>query len=271
MPVKDRTHYNLSQLGAKLPSEGSGRLPARLLIIDGDAGDYPAQLATHLAGCLVRHASSLREGYEIFLHAPVDLLLVDHHPAAPCFELLQLVKATRPRVPVIVLTAAGSEEVAVRAFRSGARDYFTKPLAVDELELSIRAILGVRGLPMEIAPLVADRGLQRVLLYLQRNYLAGVSLEQAATEARMSQSAFCRLFKAETGLTLSAYLNDLRIGKARELLAEHHLSLLEIALASGFSNQCHFIRTFKKLTSMTPGQYRKKLRPWNGVPSPAFA
>ncbi len=77
----------------------------------------------------------------------------------------------------------------------------------------------------------------------------------------MSLSAFCRLFKAETGLTLTAYLNNLRIGKARELLTRSRKSLLEIALASGFSNQFHFIRTFKKLTSMTPGVYRKSLRP----------
>lgn len=260
MSVNTRSHYNLSQLGARLPEPGAGQRPTCLLIIDGHAGDYPAQLSAHLCGCLVRHASSLREGYQIFLQTPVDLLLVEHHPDAPCFELLDLVKATRPRVPVIVLTASGSEAVAVRAFRSGARDYFNKPPAVDELELSIRAMLGVRGLSRERAPLATDRGLQRVLLYLQRHFVAGVSLEQAAAEAGMSPSAFCRLFKAETGLTLTAYLNDLRIGKARELLADRRFSLLEIALACGFSNQYHFIRTFKKFTAMTPGNYRRTLR-----------
>ncbi|WP_432823862.1 helix-turn-helix domain-containing protein [Trichloromonas sp.] len=62
---------------------------------------------------------------------------------------------------------------------------------------------------------------------------------------------------------MTAYLNDLRIGKARELLADGRQSLLEIALASGFSNQFHFIRTFKKLTSLTPGAYRKSLRAAN--------
>lgn len=260
MPVNERSHYNLSQLGAKLQGQGSGRLPARLLIIDGDPGDYPSTLAANLCSCLVQQAENLREGYDIFLHSPIDLLLVEHSVESPCFELLQLVKATRPRVPVIVLTACGSEEVAVQAFRNGARDYFNKPLSVDELELSVRAMLGVRGLPEIPSPPVVDRALQRVLRYLGRNFVAGVSLERAATEAGMSQSAFCRLFKAETGLTLTAYLNDLRIGKARELLADGRQSLLEIALASGFSNQFHFIRTFKKLTSLTPGAYRKSLR-----------
>ncbi len=260
MAVNERSHYNLSQLGAKIQAESFGRIPARLLIIDGDAGDYPSVLAANLCSCLVQHTASLREGYDIFLHSPVDMLLVEHSEFAPCFELLQLVKATRPRVPVIVLTACGSEAVAVQAFRYGARDYFKKPLLTDELELCIRAMLGVRGLP-ESAPLAADRGLQRVLRYLERNFVDGVCLERAATEAGMSLSAFCRLFRAETGLTLTAYLNNLRIGKARELLTNSRKSLLEIALASGFSNQFHFIRTFKKLTSMTPGGYRKSLRP----------
>ncbi len=259
MPVNERNHYNLSRLGARFQEESPTRLAARLLIIDSDAGDYPAILANHLAGCLVQHAASQREGYQLFLNAPIDLLLVDHSSAAPCFELLQLVKATRPRVPVIVLTACGSEDVAVRAFRCGARDYFNKPLAVDELELSIRAMLGVRGVPAG-APPVDDRSLQRVLRYLARHFVSGVTLERAATVAGMSQSAFCRLFKTETGLTLTAYLNDLRIAKARELLADRSRSLLEVALAAGFSNQFHFIRTFKKHTSMTPGAYRKSLR-----------
>lgn len=260
MSVNERSHYNLNLLGAKLQSEGSVRVPARLLIVDGDAGDYPSTLAANLCSCLVQHAPNLREGYEIFLHTPVDMLLVEHSDASSCFELLQLVKATRPRVPVIVVTACGSEAVAVQAFRCGARDYFNKPLSVDELELSIRAMLGVRGLPNGPPPL-AGKSLQRVMGYLERNFVTGVSLERAATEAGMSLSAFCRQFKAETGLTLTAYLNDLRIAKARELLANGRKSLLEIALASGFSNQFHFIRTFKKLTSMTPGVYRKSLRP----------
>lgn len=259
MPVNERNHYNLSQLGAKLQGQGSGRLPARLLIIDTDPGGYPAQLAANLIGCLVQHVDSLRQGYDIFLNAPVDLLLVEHTPSIPCFELLQLVKATRPRIPIIVLTACGSEEVAVRAFRCGARDYFNKPLALDELELSVRAMLGVRGLPSG-PPLLGGKSLQRVIAYLERNFVSGVCLERAATEAGMSQSAFCRQFKLETGLTLTAYLNDLRIGKARTLLADGHQSLLEVALACGFSNQFHFIRTFKKLTSLTPGAYRKSLR-----------
>ncbi len=109
MAVNERSHYNLSLLGAKPQSESSGRVPARLLIIDGDAGDYPSVLTANLCNCLVQHTTSLREGYDLFLHTPVDMLLVEHSDSAPCFELLQLVKAARPRVPVVVLTACGSE------------------------------------------------------------------------------------------------------------------------------------------------------------------
>lgn len=74
----------------------------------------------------------------------------------------------------------------------------------------------------------------------------------------MSLTCFERYLKNQTGLTFVAYLNSLRIAKARDLLQHSGLSMLQIALTCGFGNQAHFNRVFRKMTGLTPGAYRKQ-------------
>ena len=56
-------------------------------------------------------------------------------------------------------------------------------------------------------------------------------------------------------------MNEVRVEKSKELLREGNLSTLSIALSVGFNNQNYFNMTFKKLTGMTPLQYRKIAHP----------
>ena len=58
-------------------------------------------------------------------------------------------------------------------------------------------------------------------------------------------------------MTFTAYLNSMRIARAKELLQADHAPMLQIALACGFSNQSHFNRVFKRIAGMAPGEYRK--------------
>ncbi len=58
-------------------------------------------------------------------------------------------------------------------------------------------------------------------------------------------------------MSFTAYVNGLRIARARELLGMTSSSMLQIALTCGFGNQSHFNRVFKRITGLTPGEYRK--------------
>jgi len=64
-----------------------------------------------------------------------------------------------------------------------------------------------------------------------------------------------RSFRKATGLPPHAYLRQLRVERARELLFRR-MPLAEVALAAGFADQAHFTRTFKQITGTTPGRYR---------------
>ena len=76
-------------------------------------------------------------------------------------------------------------------------------------------------------------------------------------------------FREQTGEKMSAYISNVRIGKALQLLRETDLSVKDISVRTGFSSDLNFIRVFKKLQNETPGRYRKRMEDArNGIGSP---
>ena len=78
--------------------------------------------------------------------------------------------------------------------------------------------------------------------------------------AGVSVAYLCRIFKAYTGKTVVAYLVERRIQAAIWKLREGDEKILSIALACGFNDLAYFNRVFKKITAMTPSQYRKSVQ-----------
>ena len=82
-----------------------------------------------------------------------------------------------------------------------------------------------------------------------------------AAVAHLSVSHFARQFKRTTGLPPHQYLILRRVERARELVqARTDLSLAEVALSAGFSDQSQFTRHFKRIVGLTPRQYRAPAR-----------
>lgn len=93
--------------------------------------------------------------------------------------------------------------------------------------------------------------------YIHTNYDEDIDLNYLCNKLNVNKSYFCNLFKKETELTFTNFLNNFRIEKSKELLKNTNYSLLNIALASGFKNQSYFSTTFKKITGKSPIEYRK--------------
>lgn len=82
------------------------------------------------------------------------------------------------------------------------------------------------------------------------------SLQLIAKEMNMNANYLGQLFKRETGKTYSAYVTELRIEKAKEMLVSGDLSINEIAATLGFNDYFYFLKTFKRVSGYTPKQYR---------------
>jgi len=84
--------------------------------------------------------------------------------------------------------------------------------------------------------------------------------EDIANHVFLNPDYLTRVFKKETGMSISDYLQQKRIEYAKELLLNTDQSVSEIANASGYSNLSYFSAIFKKITGLSPGEYRKQLR-----------
>lgn len=107
---------------------------------------------------------------------------------------------------------------------------------------------------------VRSTEIKSVLDFLNNNYHKKITLEDAASMANHSPQSFCRLFKATTKKTFSAYLQDIRISHARKMILETNHKMADIAMNCGFHNLSNFNKQFKKLTNETPMQYKTAIQ-----------
>jgi len=108
------------------------------------------------------------------------------------------------------------------------------------------------GLPTHKVRLVTN--------FIAENFATDITLAQLPHVAGMSSFHFSREFKKATGTTPHQYLIKFRVDRAKSLLADNHLPLVEVGMRAGFSHQSHFTRLFRRLTGTTPHLYRVALQ-----------
>jgi AraC family transcriptional regulator len=85
-----------------------------------------------------------------------------------------------------------------------------------------------------------------------------VRLGDLAAITGLSQSQFGRAFKASTGVAPHRWQLNARIAKAQDLLLSSAMPLSEIALLTGFAEQTHFTRVFKRVVGASPGAWQRE-------------
>ena len=93
--------------------------------------------------------------------------------------------------------------------------------------------------------------------YIQQHYQEALRLEDVSTAVGFNATYFSTLFKKETGQNFMDYLTELRISKAKELLCGEELSVQDVAEQVGYRDLKYFSRLFKKLTGVSPSDYKK--------------
>ncbi len=101
-----------------------------------------------------------------------------------------------------------------------------------------------------------ERAVRLTMEYLQEHFTDNVKLKDLANVAELSPYYLLRVFKASVGVPPHLYQQQLRVWKAKQLLADG-VSLAAISSETGFADQSHFSRQFKKITGLTPARYQK--------------
>jgi AraC family transcriptional regulator len=99
--------------------------------------------------------------------------------------------------------------------------------------------------------------LRRVLEFVDAHLEQDITLHALARESGTSPFHVSRLFKRRTGLAPHQFIVRRRMERARSLLSDADLSILEVSLQCGYSQQSHFAATFRRLVGMSPTAYRR--------------
>jgi AraC family transcriptional regulator len=99
--------------------------------------------------------------------------------------------------------------------------------------------------------------LRHVMEYITANLDHDLSLDEIASQIRLSPFHFARNFRAVTGQTPYQYLLDQRMDRAKQILKRHPWSVQEIASMTGFRSAASFVRAFRQRVGQTPGEWRK--------------
>ena len=101
--------------------------------------------------------------------------------------------------------------------------------------------------------------MNQIRLYLHTHYKDKITLEDICSLFHISTSTFVRNFKKQNNKSMIQYLNEIRIQTAKQLLLEKENSVTDVALEVGFSDSSTFIKTFKKITGISPLKFKQKI------------
>jgi AraC family transcriptional regulator len=102
--------------------------------------------------------------------------------------------------------------------------------------------------------------LARIIERIEANPLEQFDLATLAAESGYSYARFIHAFRAQTGLSPYRYIMHLRLNRAKRLMRDRSLTLLEIALDSGFASHAHFTHAFRQHFGCAPIQFRTALK-----------
>lgn len=142
----------------------------------------------------------------------------------------------------------------------------------EALDITYREIIGISSLKqlkefmLEAVAVLSSTGrmenkkyselVERGIAFLEEHFNRNLSLEEICDYLSVSRNYFSYLFKRETGVSLWAFLTEIRINKAKVYLESTHWKNYEIAYNVGYDNPSYFNKLFKKYTGETPNEYR---------------
>lgn len=227
-------------------------------------------------------------------------------PIAACFQFdypdlqgladLREAKKRVSSVPLLMITQAHSEHLAVWAFRSRVWDYFVQPIdmprmlevfaslrsvrlpgrasVASNMEPDSRKALDIQNaIPPEARLRCSGPGGEQVQLdcamsFIDKNLHRKIAQAEVAKSCGLSIFQFSRLFKRLTGITFQEYLLHRRIAEAMRLLANPKVSITDVCFTVGFSDLSYFTRVFQRYVGQPPSRYRLNLNNEQQAPQP---
>ena len=155
--------------------------------------------------------------------------------------------ATLSAILSLIHTEMGAEE---------ACGPYVRGLALSLAGHLVRTYGTTRGVPPTTGLAMPALRLRRALAFMEDHLADPFTLDDVAAAAGMSRSHFSRQFRRSVGLSPSQHFIALRMARAQILLKESELSMIEIAMAVGYTSPSHFAYVFHREVGCSPSEYR---------------
>lgn len=203
-----------------------------------------------------------------------DIIICDVNlPEKNGFEISEILKndLRTSHIPIIILTALDNKESNLQGLKSGIDLYLTKPFSYPILIQSIKALLFNREklryyYTNNLDKIVNNKSFGDIEQTFVSNLNAQIknnienpsfSVEQLADELNISRIQLYRKIKAMFDVTVSDYINNIRLEQAKAMLLNPDLTISEVAYKTGFSSPNYFSTVFKNKYGLSPNTFRK--------------
>ena len=127
------------------------------------------------------------------------------------------------------------------------------------LELFLLSLTERNHTVASINPVSMDTTQDEIVEFLRYNIYTKLKLSDICNVFHYQKSAICKQFKEKTGRTIFEYINYLRIEESKKLIKNSKDSFVKISQDLNFRSYSNFVQTFKKLTKLTPSEYKESL------------
>lgn len=132
-------------------------------------------------------------------------------------------------------------------------------LALRELVVRIIQSQNLIALSEQSSKVSVSERFAAIVQFIQQHLSEKITIDHLCRMACMSRANFFRYFKQEFGITPVDFINYERVKRAKQIMSEQPASIRDVSLTAGFSDTNYFIRTFRKVEGITPGEYRNKV------------
>lgn len=208
-----------------------------------------------------------------------DIIIMDIMlPEMDGLEAIEEIRKFAPHTCISILTAYTDFRFAQRAISLRVFEYMLKPIKPSDFKSTLKRMMesveesfeqengGTAPIATEtIAKTGASNGEQQSFVdesvrYIQKHFKERLTLQMVASRVYMNAQYFSRVFKRETGVTFTEYVNTLKIQYACKLLETTNYPAYRISSECGFTDPSYFNRVFFAQMNMTPKKYKKLSR-----------
>jgi len=222
-----------------------------------------------------RHPDDERE-----LEPGVAICFEFDYPDRPGLSLLCRTKECYPHIPILMVTAQHSEQLAVWAYRNRVLDYLVRPVSDEDLRRCRYLLLAIQvaeqqkdsrsiidykyyksSIPVDIpvGQRIGGVRLAPALHFVQQNFRRKMCNAEIAEHCGMSSFHFSHAFTATFSMTFQEFVIRYRIFEACKELQHPNVPVSNVAYSVGFNDPSYFARVFRRFVGLSPSEYCEKV------------